>query len=1176
MLEPFPDFKIQFKNHSIFKLTKNMKIIYGHCLWNAIKFDLKMKLSFLFLILSLFQTNANTYSQKTKISLDEQERSIQAIFNKIEKITEFKFFFENEQFRLDKKVTIKVEKKHIDEVLQILFSDTDIDYERIEKQIILTKKIEKDKPKTSIKSIPNVEKKIKEQQREVSGVVLDQNGEPLPGASIVEKGTTNGTQSDFDGNFTLELLNDNVVLEISYIGFATKEVSVNGQSTINVELQESTASLEEVVVVGYGTQKKATLTGAVSSIKSKDIVSTKNENVQNMLTGKIPGVRVSQRTAEPGSFDNILDIRGMGSPLVIIDGVPRSSSEFQRLNSEDIDNISVLKDASAAIYGVRAANGVILVTTKKGTKNTLELNYNGTFTWQIPSGLPATVDAIEYMTLRNEQAMHNINGGAPIFNEEQFEAYRNGEKQSTDWYPLVFDNYAPQTVQNISATGGNEKTTFYVGLGYQYQEGFFKSSDLTYNKYNIRSNITTKITDGLTLDLNVNLIMDEQDRPYQDSWWTIRSFWRQGPQIPAYANDDPTKPYHGLIEGDNPISFMDKDIVGSREYNKKWIQTSSSLKYDFPFLKGLYAKGLFSYDYNVETSNIFQREYKQYRYDEASDTYSSFTRQSPNRIQRDVYFKDQVLTQFSLNYDETDGPHKFSALMLAEAQKRKGDNFIAQRDLVLQLPYLFAGTSEGQLATMNSSSDALYENSNLALVGRFNYSFTDKYLVELLYRYDGSSKFGKQYQWGFFPAASLGWRISEENFVKEAPGLSFINQLKVRGSYGKTGDDTASNYQFISGYNYPSSSSRRNFTGGYVFDGNFNASADNKGIPNPFITWYTSKTLDLGIDFIAWDGLFGITADYFSRRRDGLLARKSGGIPTVVGANLPEENLNSDRTYGFDLELSHRNQIGDFYYGAKGLFSLTRVERLYVERGPIGSSWSNWQNNQNNRLQGVHRGLQGDGQFQSWEEIWSSPVYIGRGTIIGDYKYEDWNGDGEINGNDVHPIRYNQTPWINYSLIFDATFKNFDLNFLLQGSAMSSLVYGEQLRIPMWGSGESGAMEQFMDRWHPTDPNADPYDPNTTWESGRFAYTGTLPDENSTFNTENSAYVRLKSIELGYTLPSNWTNKIGIKKLRIYANAYNLLTITRVNYVDPEHPADTYGYLYPLNKTVSTGLNVQF
>jgi TonB-linked SusC/RagA family outer membrane protein len=897
-------------------------------------------------------------------------------------------------------------------------------------------------------------------------------------------------------------------------------------------------------------------------------------------------VRVTQKTAEPGSFNNNFDIRAMGSPLIVIDGIPRTTDDFQRLDPNDIDNLSVLKDASAAIYGVRAANGVVLVTTKKGTKNKIELNYSGSFTWQIPSGLPSTVDAIGYMTLRNERAMHNINGGSPTFNDQQMDEYRNGTKQSTDWYPLVFSKYAPQTIHNLNVVGGNDKTTYYVGLGYQFQDGFFKSSDLSYNKYNIRSNISTKISDRLTFDINLNLVMDEQDRPYVDSWWIIRGFWRQGAQIPAYANNDPTKPFHGLIEGDNPISFMNKDISGYKKYNKKWIQPTASLKYDIPGVKGLYVKGLFSYDYYLSNANLFQKEYAQYRYDAASDTYTKYLRQSPDRIRRESYFKAQTLAQASVNYDNTFGKHKVGGLVLWEAQKRTSDNFFAQRDLGLQLPYLFAGIADGQLATMNSNPDGLYEDSNLALAGRFNYAFSDKYLAEVLFRYDGSSKFAVGSQWGFFPAASLGWRVSEENFFKSITALSFINQFKIRASLGKTGDDSASSYQFISGYNYPTRTDARNFTGGYVYNGSFNASADNKGIPNPYITWYTAKTFDIGTDLEAWKGLLGVTADYFNRTREGLLATRSGGIPTVVGASLPEENLNSDRTYGFELELSHRNQIRDFHYNVKGMVSLTRIKRLYVERGAIGSSWSNWKNNQNDRFdnrinrndrnEGVKMGYQGAGQFQSWEEIWSSPTYIGRGTIIGDYKYEDWNGDGEINGNDAHPINHNPYPWMNFSLIFDASYKGFDMNFLFQGATMSSLTYGEQLREPMWGSGESGAMVQFMDRWHPEDPKADPYDPATKWVSGHYAYTGTLPDAGSTFNVVNSAYLRLKSVELGYTLPAQWIKKSGIKNLRVFANTYNLFTITKVKYVDPEHPNDTYGYLYPLNKSVSVGLNVKF
>lgn len=1012
--------------------------------------------------------------------------------------------------------------------------------------------------------------------RTITGVVTNQDNTPLSGVSVSLKGSIVGTSTDSAGRYSIAVPDGKGTLVFSYIGLGVKELDITSGNTLNTQLTSSGSTLDDVVVVGYGTQKKASLTGAVSQIKGEEVVNTKNENIQNMITGKIPGVRVMQRTSEPGSFNNNFDIRGMGAPLIVIDGIPRTADAFQRLNPNHIENISVLKDASAAIYGVRAANGVVLVTTKKGSRGKIELVYSGSYSAQIPSGLPKTVDAMQYMTLRNERAQHNVNGGAPVFTPEQFEEYRSGAKQSTNWYPYVFSKYAPQTMHNLSASGGNDKTTYFASLGYQYQEGFFKSSDLTYNKYDLRSNVSTKITDRLTFDLNLNLIMDEQDRPYQDSWWIVRSFWRQGPQIPVYANGDPTKPFHGLIEGDNPVSFMDADLIGYKKYNNKWVQTSASLKYDVNGVKGLYVKGLFSYDYNTSGANLFQKEYTQYRYDEASKTYTDFSRQSPNRIRRESFARTQTLTQASLNYDGSFNRHKVSGLLLGEAQKRTSDNFAAQRDLVLVLPYLFAGAADGQLATMNSDGNSLYENSNLAVAGRATYGFDDKYLAEVLFRYDGSSKFAKGQQWGFFPAASVGWRISNEDFFKNSSALSFINHLKVRASYGKTGDDNASNYQFIGGYNYPTRSDARNFSGGYVFNGSFNASADNKGIPNPNITWFTSKTFDLGLEVEVLNGLFGVTADYFSRHRDGLLAFRSGGIPTVVGAGLPEENLNSDRTYGFDMELTHRNRIGDFRYDARGIFSLTRVKRLYVDRSPIGSSWSNWKNNQNDRLQGVHNGLQGDGQFQSWDDIWNSPTYIGRGTVIGDYKYEDWNGDGEVNGNDVHPIHYNQVPWMNFSFIFNANYKNFDLNFLLQGSALASTIYGEQLREPMWGSGESGAMVQFMDRWHPVDPLADPYDPATMWTSGHYAYTGTLADVNSSFNTVDGSYLRLKSVELGYSLPSRLVKRIGINDFRVYANTYNLVTFSKVRYVDPEHTNDLFGYLYPLNKTVSLGVNLVF
>ncbi|WP_300599259.1 TonB-dependent receptor [Niabella sp.] len=1018
-------------------------------------------------------------------------------------------------------------------------------------------------------------------RKKITGIVQDQQSIPLPNVSVQIKGSSVGVITDKNGAFNITVSDTGSVLVFSAIGYQSLEKPVTGESgMVVVLLPEADRSMDEVVVVGYGTQKKSTLTGAISSIKGDDIRTTKNENPQNMLTGKVPGVRIVQKSAEPGAFNNVFDIRGFGSPLVIIDGVPRSNADFQRMNANDIEDISVLKDASAAIYGVRSANGVVLITTKKGRNRESVLSYDGNYTWQFPSGLPKTVDIYQYLTLRNEIARHSIIGGPSslVYNDDVFDDYRTGKRKSYDWYPLVFAKYAPQSQHNLSATGGNEKFQYYIGGGYQNQGSFFKTNDLNYNKYNLRTSITAKISRRFTLDANVNLVTETTNQPYQSPWWIIRGFWRQGPQIPAYANDDPTKPYHGLIEGDNPISFMSKDISGYRVYKNSWVQPVLSLRYDVPAIKGLYAKTLFSYDYSISNRNYFQKEYKQYRYDDAAQKFlPAFVRQSPDRITREAYFYSQLLSQTSLNYSRLfNGAHKVDGALIWETQKRQGDNFNAQRDLALPLPYLFAGVPLNQQAKMNTGSGDLYEFTNLGLAGRVNYAFNNKYLAEFLFRYDGSSKFNGGYQWGFFPGGSVGWRISEEKFIKNATSLAFIKQLKLRASYGVMGDDGAAAYQWASGYNYPTGTDSRNFTGGYVFDGNFIASASNKGIPNTAITWYTSKSFDAGIDFLGWNGLLGFTFDYFQRRRDGLLAKRNGGIPTVVGAALPDENINSDLNYGYDFEILHNSHIGEVSYSLKGIFSFTRIKALYVERGPNGSSYSNWRNNQNDRLQNVWWGYTGNGRFESWNDIWNSPVYVGRGTVPGDYRYEDWNGDGEINDLDRHPFQLSSTPWVNYGFSANFSYKGIDLFFLLQGSALSTVQYVEQLYQPLWGNNESGAMVQFMDRWHPKDPKADPYDPKTEWVPGYYGYTGTLPDASSSYNSVNGAYLRLKSVELGYTLPGKWITRLGVKNTRFYVNGYNLLTSTKVKYVDPEHPTDSYGYLYPLNKTVSVGLNVTF
>lgn len=1030
---------------------------------------------------------------------------------------------------------------------------------------------------------------IKQQQLTVSGKVRgsgDDSG--LPGVNVVIKGTTFGTTTDAEGKYVLQVPDGNATLVFTFIGYKPREIVVAGQSVIDVTLDADIQQLDEVVVVGYGTQQKLGLTSAVSSIKGDVMLQTKNENPQNMLTGRIAGVRVWQRSAEPGSYNNNFDIRGMGAPLVVIDGVIRTMEDFQRLNPSDIDDVSVLKDASAAIYGVRSANGVMLVTTKKGIQGKSTVTYNGSFTWQTPSNMPELADPYQTMTLYNERSMNNISGGSIIYGPDKFEEFSSGARRTTDWNSLIFAKVAPQTRHDFSISGGTDKTQYYVSGGYLYQQSFLQSGDLNYDKYNFRSNITSQVTDGLTFNINLAGMADNRNNPYSSTVDIIRNYWRQGVLFPAYADPDNTMlNYQGLDLEENTVAKMTSDISGYRKYQQKTFQSSASLTYDFgtvlPVLEGLSLKGLISFDYRQDNNSIFRKEYYQYFFNALTNTYDSkvYTPSSPNQMRREMYSKQQVLWQALLNYNRIfKNVHKVSAMFAIESQLRKGDNYFAQSNLAFDMPYLSAGVTTGQQTGQSIAPGDLYTIAYNAYIGRANYTFADRYIVEGAFRYDGSSKFVSTHQFGFFPSGSVGWRLSEEPFFKSIDALSFINQFKVRASYGVTATDDELHYDWYPGYIYPATGDNaeggyyNHYAPGYVFGSKFNYGAS-LIVPNSNISWVQGTTFDAGVDFAAWNGLFGFTVDYFDRRRSGLFANRNGDVPTIVGTGAPRENANTDRQFGIDLELTHRHTIGPVTYRVKAIGTITRnMYGTAVQNGPYGNSYDKWRNdNLNNRYQGVQFGYESAGRYTSWEDIWSYPIFKERTTLPGDYKYVDWNGDGEINGLDQHPFAYDQTPYLNYSLSFDANYKNFDLGFLLQGTAMGSMEYKEPL-YSIWGTNGGGTLQQYLDRWHPVDPTADPYDPATQWVSGYYGYTGNYPLNNSSFNRVSTAYLRLKSIELGYTLPKR--GKLSSANIRVFVNAYNVATITKVRFVDPEHPDDDLGRLYPLNKSYTVGLSAKF
>jgi TonB-linked SusC/RagA family outer membrane protein len=1092
------------------------------------------------------------------LTISEHEAPLEKLLTDIRQQSGYNFLYNAPMMASAKPVSVHVTNSSVDEVLKLCFADQPLDYTIKRNTIIIHEKSNQPPPPEDIT---------------VTGRVTNENNEPLPGVSIGIKGTGRGATTDGSGNFVIKVSKGDDVLVFSYVGFTTKEVPVNNRTRIDVTLNAENKALGEVVVVAYGQQTKSTLTGAVTAIKSAEILTTKNENITNMLTGKLAGVRIQQKSSEPGTYNNTFDIRGFGNALFVVDGVPRDN--MAQLDPEDIESVSVLKDASASVYGVRAANGVVLITTKKGKEGTSEIHYSANFGIQTPIGSPKSTSAADWMTLANEQSMHVQSGGNLRYSLDDIQKYRDGTLKGSDWYHAVIRPSAPMAEHNLSATGGTDKIQYYTSLGYLTQSSFLRSNSNDYKRYNIRSNITAKITNRLKVDFMLSGIYDKSDKNFQTTDWIIRSMERSAALQPIYANGNKNYLQNGWVDGSNPVAMADARQSGYINYTNKWFQSSATLSYDVPGITGLSAKGMFAYDYQIVDNNLYQRAYNLYNYDSASTSYQPVPNQSPSTIDRQFYTKQRTVTQFSLNYNRTfNNVHNLSVLALYEGEARKGDNIYAQRNLSLAIPQLSAGNADAfQIGSMSTSLNDLYDYARMGYVGRVNYNYKGKYLAEFAFRYDGSSIFDPSNHWGFFPSGQLGWRFTDENFWKSWH-VPFIDNAKLRATYGLLGDDGAAAYQWLTGYNYPASGSNNQLPGGSVFDGSFVNSSVSTGIPNKNITWSTSKTFDAGIDVNSKNGVLGLVVDYFRRNRTGLIATRLQNLPTVVGASLPQENLDGDLTHGIDVEINHHYHIGQVQYYVKATFGYTRTKYTDRQNPAFGSSYAEWKSDSTNRYSNIQWVYKGIGQFQSYDEIANSKVKYSQNTLPGDYKYADINGDGVINDNDRVPIIYGDRPLFNYGLTVGANYKGFDVNLLFQGAAHVWVNYVEILAGPMWGSNFSNSLEMFMDRWHPADPTANPYDPNTKWIKGKYAYTGSLPDGSSTFSWQNASYLRLKTIELGYTIPAPILRRIGVKGARFYGNIYNVHTWSKMKFIDPEHPSDSYGNVYPLDRTYNMGFNI--
>lgn len=1024
-------------------------------------------------------------------------------------------------------------------------------------------------------------------QNMITGVVTDVTGGPLPGVSVMEKGTTIGTTTDINGKFSINASSQSTLI-FTYIGMTKQEVKVNGQRTINVTLSEDVSNLDEVVVVGYGTQEKAHLTGSVASVSQKEILKTTASNISQTLVGKLPGLVTQQATGQPGSDNVSILIRGYSSyngstgPLMLVDGVER---EIWRVDPADVESVTILKDAaSCAVYGMKGAGGVILVTTKQGTEGKPVINYRGSVTLNNATSLPKMMNGTQYMQYYNQaRQLDNIaNGLQPgdgFYTDNEIEATYNGDPtdgfENTDWTSPIYKTTVMHQ-HNLSVSGGTEKTKYFISGGFLQQNGLIKNHKN--QRGNFRSNITTQVSKNLNVQFNIAGSIQDYYKPGGYTYENQKGFnlfhlmMYSLPFVPKEYNGYNTSAYRTAGSAANAVyGSANSGFEKSRNVR---LETSARIEYSFPFLKGLKASMFASWDWHDSDSKTFTYAYDIMGFTPANkgnENKGYGLVKSANLAEKGNMFvgnskNQQVMLRPSISYNNKFGLHNVGALLLYEQTQGSSSTFSGSRkDFdIFDLPELSFGS-----ASTASNSGSSGKSAYAGYVGRFNYAYDSKYLAEASFRYDGSYHFAKGQRWGFFPSLSLGWIASEEDFFKE--WFPKIEYFKLRGSVGVLGNDNVAPFLFRKAYS---------ISGNSVAFGtkptSQNTLYNTVSYPVTNLTWEKSRTINLGFDMNVWNGLLGIEFDVFYKYTYDILQNISGTYPASLGGHVP--STVNDGTFdnkGFELVLKHRNRISDFQYSINGNLSYAH-NRILSKRQNDGTL--PWQNQLGSSV-GAIWGLKSIGLYQTQEELDNAPKPIGTTPRLGDIRYEDINGDGQISLQDQVKIARNTRPEMMFALMADANYKGIDLSVQLQGAALCDKMLQQNwynlngatdatpLTKPFYGGYDNAPLYLVESSWRPDNTNA---------EYPRLSLNpGTNNANVSDFWKRDGTYLRLKNVVLGYTFPRQWTSKLGISNLRVYASGQNLLTFTEFKYLDPESANVITGY-YPQQRTFSFGVDVSF
>lgn len=1094
-----------------------------------------MRISTFLLMVCVFCSYAgNAHSQNAKVSIRMNNVKLDKILNEIENQTDYLFIYNN-QVDINKITSVKVKNEAVAQVLDRILSGTGINYELEGTHIILTTEAIKDLH-------------AQQQAKTVTGTVTDVSGEPIIGANIRIKGTTTGTITDIDGNFSIEAKPQSVI-EVSYIGYLTQETVINNQKSIRFLLKEDTKTLDEVVVIGYGVQKKADLTGSVANINTEKLNTQSNANIGQALQGKIAGVDIVSQGGAPGSGTRIM-VRGIGtlnnaSPLYIVDGMYMNS--IDHINPNDIASIDVLKDASsAAIYGSRAANGVIIVTTKEGSntegKPIIDLSVN--------LGISTASKFLDMLDAKGWAEVTTIARqaiGKPALDM----ATDLANKPDNDWQDIMF---RPALMQNynLSVKGGGKYSTYYTGLGYFNQDGIVKGTN--YQRYNIQSKNDYKR--GI-FSAGTNLIISfSHDKPLHQELrgGMIGTILQSVPTLEKY--DDTREGGYGGTYGDvvnipHPLAIIDDNIMD--RYNEN-VKIFANLYAQIELFKGL------KYKLNLTPDFSFER-YKNYlnKYDFGLAT-NSITQLTERQRRR-----RNILVENLLTFDRTFGEHKISALAGYTYQDSRFRHIQAYGEGLPQ------GLEEIDAATTNRSNEGNSWRSVLtSILGRVFYSYQNKYLFTATIRRDGFSKFGKNNRYGYFPSFSLGWNVAEEKFMEN---VHWLDQLKLRGGYGVLGNQEIDNYQYSStittGINYPDGN-------GGLLQGAFP-----KNFANPDIKWEETAMTNVGIDFMAFNNRLSLTADYYVKNTKDILLT----VPIPIssgGANDPIRNAGKIRNNGFEFNLGWMDQPNpDISYGINliGSFNKNKVIAMGSESGSIKGGSTNQNITTSETKAGYPIGgywlISTAGYFNSQEEV---DAYAKDGKKIqpaaepGDIKFVDANNDGVINDDD-RVFQGSPFPDFTFALNGNMRYKNFDLSIGLQG-VLGNKIYNATRQTLEDVTKGSNFLASCLDYWTPENKNAS--HPRLTWDD---------PNRNTRAESdrylENGSYLRLRSVQLGYTFPQTWF-KGAIQHARVYINAENLFTITSYSGYSPDVNADNANYrgfdnfIYPTNRTFMLGLNVTF